>query len=133
MLCKLQVAQLRDVVDAIRAKGAELYAIGNGNALAAKDFKEEQKLNFTLLTDPSLATFQAAGFKSGIASTFGIKTLKSAVGAFRGGFSQSKTQGHAMQQGGALIFTPGDKELYRYISKEAGDHPDPQELVKALG
>lgn len=131
-MCKLQVAQLRGVVDEIRAKGAELYVVGNGSPQAAKHFKEKEQLTFTLYTDPSLLTYKTAGFKSGLSSALGWTTLKTAFQAVKEGHFQGSTQGHPFQQGGVLIFGPGGKELYQYISKEAGDHPSPQEIVGVL-
>jgi hypothetical protein len=123
---------LRGVVEEIRAKKAELYVIGNGRASQAKAFHEEQEMTSPLLTDPSLRTYRAAGFKSGIATVANVRSARRAAAALLQGFVQTRTQGTANQQGGALVIAPGGKELYRYVSREAGDHPDPKDLVRAL-
>ncbi len=132
MFCKQQVAQLRGVVEEIRGKKAELFVVGNGNAKQAKKFHEEQKMISPLLTDPSLRTYRAAGFKSGMGTVANLRSARRAAAALVQGFLQTRTQGTADQQGGALVIAPGGKELYRYVSQEAGDHPDPKDLVRAL-
>lgn len=133
MFCKQQVAQLRDFVEPIRERGGQLLAIGNGSAKQAKAFHEEQEMAFPLLTDPSLRTYRAAGMKSGLARTFGISSALRGLSALRGGFLQGRTKGAALQQGGALVIAPDGTELFRFVSEEAGQHPDPQDLVDALG
>ena len=124
---------MRDFVEPIRERGGELIAIGNGSARQAKAFREEQQMAFRLLTDPSRKTYQAAGFKRGVTSTLGPGSLVRGLGALRKGFFQGRTKGDAFQQGGALVIAPGGKELYRFVSEEAGQHPDPRDLVDALG
>ena len=132
MFCKQQVAQLRDTAGEIRKKGGELVAVGNGTAKQATRFHAEQEMAFTLLTDPGLRTYKAAGFKSGVRTVANAGSTKRGIAALLQGFRQSRTQGSAFQQGGALVIAPGGKELYRHVSLEAGDHVDPADLVRAL-
>ena len=106
--------------------------IGNGNAKQAKRFHAEQKMTMPLLTDSSLRTYRAAGFMSGIATVANVRSARRGAAALLQGFFQGRTQGTADQQGGVLAIAPGGKELYRYVSKEAGDHPDPKDFVRSL-
>jgi hypothetical protein len=123
---------LRGIADEIREKGAELIAVGNGTAKQAKRFHEDQKMTFPLLTDPSLRTYRAAGFLKGLRTVANAKSAKHGVRAVLQGFVQGRTQGTADQQGGALVIAKNGTEIYRYVSQEAGDHPDPKDLVGAL-
>ena len=132
MFCKQQVAQLRDTDVQIAKKGGELIAVGNGSAKQAKRFHDEQKMAFRLLTDPGLKTYKAAGFRSGALTVVNPSVAKRGVAALLQGFRQSRTQGTAFQQGGALVIARGGKELFRYVSREAGDHVDPALLIDAL-
>jgi hypothetical protein len=132
MLCKQQVAQLRDYVTPIRSLGAELVLIGNGTVEQARVFAEEQHLESPLYTDPSRRSYQAAGFASGLGSVVSLSTLRSGVRAYRQGFRQSMTQGDPWQQGGALVLAKGGACLLSYRSQEAGDHPEPESLLRAL-
>ena len=123
---------MRDIVDEVKDKGAELVVVGNGTGSQAKAFHEEQKMAMRLLTDPSLRTYKAAGFKKGALTVASPRSAAAAAKALLQGFIQGRTQGTATQQGGALVIEPGGKELFRFVSQFAGDHPDPKSLVDAL-
>lgn len=124
---------MRDFVEPIRARGGELVAIGNGSVEQARTFHDEQQMAFRLLTDPSRKTYAAAGMKSGIGRTIGLSPLLRGLSVMRAGFRQGRTKGAAFQQGGALVIARGGKELFRFVAEGAGHHPDPQEMVAALG
>jgi len=49
-----------------------------------------------------------------------------------GGFGQSRTQGHAFQQGGVAIIDSSGRVRWSYVSQFAGDHPLPAEIVAML-
>ncbi len=123
---------MRGIHGAVKKKGGEIVAVGNGSAKQAKAFRAEQDVPFPLLTDPSLKTYRAAGLASGVATTFAPSSAVRAAKAVAGGFIQGRTQGHAFQQGGAFVFAKGGRELFAYRSRTAGDHPDPKELIAAL-
>jgi hypothetical protein len=132
MFCREQVAQLRDHLSAIRAKGAELAVIGNGRPSMAKAFREERKLDVPLLVDPGLQAYAKAGLKRSMLATLGPGAALRAVRALKDGFRQGAMQGDPWQQGGALVITPKNEVRYAFVSSGAGDHPDPAELVAAL-
>ena len=132
MLCKQQVAQLRGYVERIRAQGAELVVIGNGNAAQARAFRDAEQVTFPLYTDPSLTSYRAAGLKRSLGSVLSPKVWLHGLSATVAGHRQSATQGDALQQGGVFVFDVGGVELYRYVSQEAGDHPDPDAILAAL-
>lgn len=123
---------MRGIADDIRTHGGELIAVGNGSAKQAKRFHEEQEMTFPLLTDPSRRTYRAAGFLSGARTVANARSAKRAVAALLQGFVQGRTQGAATQQGGALVIARDGTEIYRFVSKEAGDHPAPEDLVRAF-
>lgn len=123
---------MRDILGDVKKKGAELVVVGNGTAKQAKQFHEEQKMEMRLLTDPSLRTYKAAGFKKGALTVANPRSAAHAAKALLQGFVQGRTQGTATQQGGALVIDTDGTELFRYVSREAGDHPDPKSLVAAL-
>lgn len=132
MFCREQVAQLRDIDPEIRTRGARLAAVGNGRPDQAARFQEERDLSFQLLTDPDLVAYEAAGLRRDLGSTFRFGVLKSAARALAGGNLQGAVQGDPWQQGGAFVFAPGDRVLFAQISREAGDHAAPEDLLAAL-
>jgi peroxiredoxin len=132
VFCKEQVAQLRDYVGRIRDAGAELVVVGNGNPQQAAWFQEDTGIETPLYTDPSLKVYDAVEAKRGLLTSLNPATIVASLRARRAGFKQSKTMGAAFQQGGVFVITPGGEMPYRYVSKSAGDHPDPTEPLSAL-
>ena len=132
MFCREQVAQLRGIVEQIRNRGAELVVVGNGSVEQAKAFAAERELDFPLLTDPGRRAYKKAGLLRNIVSTFNPKFLGAASRALKGGHRQGMVQGDPWQQGGAFVFAPGDEVLFAQVSKAAGDHADPDDLLAAL-
>lgn len=131
MLCREQVAQLRDALDEIRELGAELVVVGNGRPEQARQFKEERQLDFPVLVDPELIAYRAAELRRG-ASTFGLGSLRGGLRALRKGHLQGRTQGDPWQQGGVFVVTPAGRVAFSYVSEEAGDHPETSAVLEAL-
>ncbi len=132
MFCREQVAQLRDNLKAIRARGAELVVVGNGRPDQAADFRAEQQLTFPLFVDPELHAYAAAGLKRSIMSAISPRVFGHALRAFRAGKRQSWTQGDPWQQGGVFIIRPDGKVPFAYVSEEAGDHANLTDILAAL-
>lgn len=120
------------MVDQIRNRGAELVIVGNGGVEQARAFRDRQKLSFPLYTDPSLESYRRAELHRGLARTFSPRALLHGLAAFRQGFRQGRTRGDPFQQGGVFVIAPGGRLLYHHVSREAGDHPDSADLLRAL-
>ncbi len=123
---------MRGYVPRIHQAGGELVVIGNGTGEQAGWFREDTGLEVPLFTDPSLKTYEAVGARRGLLSSLNPGTIRSALRARRSGFRQSRTQGSAFQQGGVFVITPDGEMPYRYVSSFAGDHPGPEDVVRAL-
>jgi peroxiredoxin len=123
---------LRGVLPQIRARGAELVVVGNGQPFHAVHFREDHNIDFPLLVDPELKAYQAAGLRRGVKTAIKAGVLKNAWRAMRGGYRQGRTQGDPWQQGGVFIITPDGQVKYSYVSQEAGDHPAPEDVLAAL-
>lgn len=123
---------MRDHLDEIRGKGAELVIVGNGTPFQARAFRDERQLAVPVLVDPGLRAYKAAGLKRGVMATIGPASMVRAVGSFLGGNRQGSTQGDPWQQGGAFVIAPPGEVRYAYVSSGSGDHPPPAELIGAL-
>ena len=123
---------MRDALDDIREAGAELVVVGSGRPEHAREFRDAQRLRFPLLVDPELASFRAAGLRRGVLSTIGPRALGHALRALRSGARQGATRGDPWQLGGALVIRPPGEIAWRHVSREAGDHPPLDELLRAL-
>jgi NAD(P)-dependent dehydrogenase (short-subunit alcohol dehydrogenase family) len=123
---------LRDRVDEIRARGAELVIVGNGTRYFAEAFREDFELDTPLLVDPELRAYRAAGLRRGRVEILSPRLPLNALRALRKGFVQTSVEGDPWQLGGVFVIRPGGALMYRYLSQEAGDHPPVDDILAAL-
>jgi NAD(P)-dependent dehydrogenase (short-subunit alcohol dehydrogenase family) len=123
---------LRDRIDEIRARGAELVIVGNGAQNFAAAFREDFELDCPILVDPELRAYRAAGLRRGRVELLSPRLPLNALRALRSGSRQTGVQGDPWQLGGVFVIRPGGDVTYRYVSGEAGDHPPVEEIVSAL-
>jgi hypothetical protein len=133
MLCREQVAQLRDALPGIRARGAELLVVGNGTPAMAAEFQRERAPDLAVVVDPGREAYRALGLKHGLGATFSWSTVKNARRAWSRGFRQGRTRGDAWQQGGVFVLGPGAVTRFAHVSQASGDHPDVRDVLAALG
>ena len=123
---------MRGIKNQIEAAGARLVFIGNGDTTFARQFKETLVPDCEVLTDPSTASYAMLGARRGIWTTLTPRSWPAGLRALRGGFRQSRTQGHAFLQGGVAIVDSSGAVRWGYVSRYAGDHPSPAEIVAML-
>lgn len=123
---------MRGIVDRVRALGAELVVVGNGSPEQAARFQHDEKIDFPLFTDPQRRSYRAAGLRRSLASALRPGLLGNALRAYKKGFRQKGIQGDAFQLGGVFVITPRSEVVFSQVSREAGDHADPEEIVAAL-
>jgi len=123
---------LRDYLPEIRRRGAELVIVGNGSRYFAASFGEELRLDCRLLVDPELRSYRAAGLRRGRVEILSPRVPWNALRALWGGARQHGVQGDAWQLGGVFVIRPRGEVVYRYISREAGDHPPIDDVLAAL-
>ena len=123
---------MRDRIDDIRARGAELVIVGNGAASFARAFREDFALDGPLLVDPELRAYRAAGLRRGRVELLSPRLPGNALRALRAGARQAGVQGDPWQLGGVFVIHPGGELRYRHLSREAGDHPPVGQVLSAL-
>jgi hypothetical protein len=116
----------------IEALGARLALVGNGSPEQAAEFRAAHVPELDLYTDPSRATYRALGVVRGVTTTLGPTALRAGLRAFRDGFRQSAVRGDPWVQGATLVVLPGDRVVYRYLSRNSGDHAPIGEVLAAL-
>lgn len=132
MFCREHVAQLRDIDQEVRERGAAITVVGNGNPRQAAAFRDEFALPFTLLTDPKLRAFRAAGLRRNLGATFSLGTAKAGLRALRDGHRQGMVQGDPWQQGGTFVITAGGRVAYEHRSDSGGDYAPNGAVLAAL-
>jgi NAD(P)-dependent dehydrogenase (short-subunit alcohol dehydrogenase family) len=123
---------LRDRIDEMRARGAELVIVGNGAAHFAAAFREDYQLDCPLLVDPELRAYRAAGLRRGRVEALSPRLPWNAIRAIRTGSRQGAIQGDPWQLGGVFVLRQDGELAYRYVSREAGDHAPIDEILAAL-
>ena len=123
---------MRDRIDDIRARGAELVIVGNGAQHFAAAFREDQHLDCPLLVDPELRAYRAAGLRRGRVELLSPRLASNALRALRSGARQGAVQGDPWQLGGVFVIRPGGALAFRHVSREAGDHPPIEDVLHAL-
>ena len=132
ILCREQVSALARIVPEIRALGAELVVVGSGRPQFARAFREDLALDVPILVDPDLVSYRAAGMRRTLGATVSIDLLRNAWRAYRAGHRQGAVQGDPWQQGGVLVLAPGDRDVFTYVSRVGGDHPDEGTVLGAV-
>ena len=112
--------------------GVHLVVVGNGPAEALPAFIAEHSLagrRVTVVTDPSLAAFRAAGL---LRPRFaGLRGALDAVRALSLGYVPARRAGDARQLGGALLVDETGRLAYYHRARSPGDLADPSDIVHA--
>jgi NAD(P)-dependent dehydrogenase (short-subunit alcohol dehydrogenase family) len=125
---------LRDRFRELEARGAALAIVGNGGAPFAAAFREDMELppDVTLLVDPELRAYRAAGLRRGRVEVLSPRVALNGLRAFRAGFRQTGIEGDPWQLGGSFVLRPDGACTFRQASREAGDHADLDAVLAAL-
>lgn len=126
---------MRPLIPRFTQLGAKVAFIGVGKPWMAQGFDEEfglGKAGAQVLTDPSLASFRAAGMKHGLWRTLGPQTWPAGLRALLAGHRQGKTQGDPWQQGGALVVSAEGATVFRHVDGSAGDHVRLDAVLRAV-
>jgi peroxiredoxin len=130
LFCGQQVADIVPFVDGIRDAGAELFVIGNGSVDQARTFRDRHTLPMPLFTDPDRQAFRALAMRSGVSTVLNLSVIARSLAALKAGFRQTRVAGDPFQLGGVVVIGVDGLERYRYLSRFAGDHPDPAAILR---
>jgi peroxiredoxin len=133
--CAVAVADLAPRLAEIDAAGARTVLVGSGAAASIDAFAERHALDdkpVTLLSDPSLAAYRAAGLVRSAWATFGPRAVVDYARALTSGFASRATDGDLLQQGGALVVDVGGAVVLRRAYESLGEHVDASDLVEAV-
>ena len=114
-------------------KGAKLIAIGLGDRNYAKAFREETGATFPLLIDDEKQAYRALELKK--ASLLHLFRKDNAIASKRakaGGHRHHKLGKDPLQQGGSIVFGPGNVDRFVHVSATFGDNATVEAILKAL-
>lgn len=97
-----------------------MFFVGSGNPDQAKYFRERVGIDATVLCNPDLAAYQAAGMKRGVLRTFGPRAVWNVLGSVARGYKPKRIQGDALQQGGVLVVSRTGEVLFHFADEVMG-------------
>jgi peroxiredoxin len=118
--CAEHVAALRPRLAELAQLDTAVIAIGCGTPDQLAGFIDREQLA-RCYTDPSLASYRAAGFVRSRWSTYGPRATVQLVRARLRGFSNGRAQGDPLQQGGTLYVARGGELCFYDRAEHAGD------------
>jgi len=124
---------LREREPEIKARGANLAAIGLGDFHYARLFREETGITFPLLVDAKREAYRAAELKS--ANLLHLLRRANAVARNRAkasGHRQHKLGENPFQLGASFVFGPGNIDHFAHISETFGDNAPLTTILAAL-
>lgn len=124
---------MRERYGELTGLGADLVAIGTGNARYAAAFVREEHIPFTVLVDDDARAASAASVPSvGWATLLHPRTWRASVGTWRRGHRVHMSGARVTQLGATFVIGPGERLRYEHVDRDSTDHAPLSEVVAAL-
>lgn len=130
-----QVTELSPRLFELHQLGVRTVFIGNGAPHFIDGFIERFGLadkRVEIVTDPSLASFRAAGFLHSWWATYGLRGLWDAIRAWGAGHVNHSGEGDALQQGGTLLVDANGRIAWYYRDASRGGHAPSVDIVDVV-
>ncbi|HEV2310247.1 MAG TPA: AhpC/TSA family protein [Acidimicrobiia bacterium] len=134
MLCREHAAQLRDEYQELKAKGAEVVAVGTGSQRYAAAFADDEHIPFPVLVDDDAAAAHAAGVRR-VGMLRLLTDRRSLAGTRRAraaGPRIHKSGRRVTQLGATVVIGPGDQLRYEHIDEHSADHAALEDVLAAV-
>jgi len=124
---------LRAHEQAFRDRGAALAAVGLGDRIYARAFRDEAGITFPLLIDEKREAYSAMELKNAnLLHLLRSDNAQARARAKAAGHSQHKRGRNPFQLGGSFVFGPGDIDRFVHRSETFGDTAPIGALLAAL-
>jgi peroxiredoxin len=124
---------LRDEYEAIADRGAEVVAVGTGDASYARSFIADTGVPFPVLVDDSGAAAEAASVrKSGLLALVGPGAWAKGSEVWRAGHHVHRPGKRVTQLGATFVIGPGPHLHYEHLDAEPWDHAPVGDVLGAL-
>lgn len=133
--CAEHLSLLRPRFGELAQLDVGIAIIGSGTADQLAAFVEREELevdHVSCFTDPTLASYRAAGLLRSVWGTFGPIALGQAVRGYTRGFSNGRPQGDLHQQGGTLYVRQDGIVAYYHRARSLGDHAPLVDVVDVV-
>lgn len=117
----------------MKAKGAEVVAIGTGDVRYAKAFVDDESVPFPVLVDDKGEAARAASVKKASAlSLVAPRNFKGRQRASGEGHRQRALGERPMQLGATFVVGPGDAVHYEHLDSAFEDHAPLDDVIAAV-
>ena len=124
---------MRDREAEFRAAGANVGAVGLGDATYARAFREETGISFPLLIDADRVAYRAARLRNAsLLHLLRRDNFAARKRAKEGGHRQHRLGQNPFQLGGSFVFGPGNVDRFAHVSATFGDNASTDELLAAV-
>jgi hypothetical protein len=124
---------LRAHESAFREAGTRLAAVGLGDRVYARQFRDDTGITFPLLVDEQREAYRAAGLRTAsLLHLFRRDNAAARARARAAGHRQHRLGRNPFQLGGSFVFGPGNVDLYAHVSETFGDNAPPAALLAAV-
>ena len=117
----------------ITARGAEVVAIGTGDARYAKSFATDEDIPFLVLVDDDGAAASAASVRrAGWLALMGPASWPGTRRAWKDGFRIHKAGKRVTQLGATFVIGPGSTVRYEHQASDSSDHAAVEAVLATL-
>ena len=116
----------------LQALGVAVVLVGSGPPTALAAFVRDMALagrGLTVVTDPSLAAFRAAGLRR--PRVHGLRAVREALRELAAGYAPGRVVGDGRQLGGAFLIDGEGRIIYQHRGRSPGDLADSSDIVHA--
>lgn len=119
--------------DEIKERGAEIIAIGTGDARYARAFIDEEEIPFPVMLDTDGEAAEIAAVRrGGWMQLAGPMTMPGALKATAAGHRQHRLGKRPRQLGATFVIGPGEVIRYEHLDEDVSDHAPFEEIMAAL-
>jgi peroxiredoxin len=124
---------LRSIYSEITDRGADVVAVGTGDARYAQAFVAEEDVPFLVLLDEDGAAARFASVrKASLLSIAGPAVWAGTLRAWKGGHRQHKPGKRVTQLGATFVLGPGGVIRYEHLESDPSDHAPLKDVLDAL-
>ena len=124
---------MRDEIEGIRERGAEVVAIGTGAAAQARDFVERERIPYPVLADDRAHAAKAAAIERvGPFRLFHPASFAGTRRAWKAGHRIGASGRRVDQLGATFVVGPGARVRYEHRDAHTADHAPMDEVLAAL-
>ena len=124
---------MRQHHEAIKELGAEIVAIGTGDARYARSFIDDEEIDFPVLLDDDGEAAEIASLRNGRwYELAGPKTAAGVLKATAAGKRQHRLGKRPKQLGATFVIGPGDMIRYEHMDGDVSDHAPFEEIMAAM-